>query len=195
MIGTKIEMQYELMGYGIPVSHIPATESGAIKLKNHNQWLRIRKLREKDPTAHANICECPSLNDVLFRRAGSCIAHPGNSIYTNLIESKKAEHTNSSQTEKSAITWSIVEDVERRAGRFFVWSTKQTCWVEMTDRSEIRQKVAMSIRDFNRESKAVEKRQSNKSSTLAFERQDGNKRKRESLEAFDELFSLCNTTF
>ena len=101
LIGTKIEMQYKLMGYGIPVSHIPATDTGAVKVKNHNQWLRIRKLLEKDPTAHANICECPSLNDVLFRRAGSCIAHPGNAIYTNLIESKKAEHTNSSQTDIS----------------------------------------------------------------------------------------------
>lgn len=117
--GTKIEMQYTLLGYGIPVSHIPATDTGVVKVKNHNQWLRIRKQLEKDPTSHVNICECPGLNDVLFRRAGSCLAHPGNTIFKNLIESKKDQHTNSNQTEKRDIAWSIVEDVERRNGRFF----------------------------------------------------------------------------
>ena len=65
----------------------------------------------------------------------------------------------------------------------------------MVDRSEVRQKVAMSMRDFNRKSNAAENHQSNKSSTLAFERQDGNKRKRKNLEGIDELFSRCNTMF
>eukprot|EP00537_Pseudo-nitzschia_pungens_P004895 CAMPEP_0172360306 /NCGR_PEP_ID=MMETSP1060-20121228/4361_1 /TAXON_ID=37318 /ORGANISM="Pseudo-nitzschia pungens, Strain cf. cingulata" /LENGTH=492 /DNA_ID=CAMNT_0013082265 /DNA_START=259 /DNA_END=1738 /DNA_ORIENTATION=- len=147
--GTKLEMQYRLMGYGIPVSHIPATDTGVVKVRNHSQWLRLRKLIENNPCAYADVCECPGLNDVLFRRAGSCLSHPGNSRFKNLLESKKEVHANSNQTEKRDIAWSIVEEIENRNGRFFAWDTKRTCWVLMRDRGEVRQKVAMSIRDFN----------------------------------------------
>lgn len=169
MSGTKTEMRYKLMSYGIPVSQIPDTDRGAVKLKNHIQWLKIRKMIENDPIARASLCECPGVNDVLFRRAGSCLAHPGNSQFKDLIESKKAEHESSNQTEKRDISWSIVEEVESRSGRFFKWSTGQTCWVQMKDRSEIRLKVAMSIRDFNRQSKATKNLQSTKSSTSVFQ--------------------------
>jgi len=176
--GAKVEMRYILMGYGIPVAHIPDTDTGAVKLKNHLQWLKMRKLIESDPANHANICECPGVNDVLFRRAGSCTAHPGNSLFKNLIESKKEEHKSSNQTEKRDISWSIVEEIERRKGRFFKWNTDYTCWTQIMDRAEIRLKVAMSIRDFNRQSRAAENRQSTKSSTKAFQRDDERKRKR-----------------
>ena len=192
LLGTKIEVQYKLMGYGIPVSHIPATDTGAIKVKNHNQWLKNRKKIEKGSFDHSTICECPGLNDVLFRRAGSCLAHPGNALFKNLLESKKEEHMNSNQTEKRDIAWSIVDDIEKRNGRFFKWNTKETYWMQITDRSEIRQKVAMSIRDFNRQTKAVQNYQSTKSSTDAFEHQDGNKRKRMD---FESIFSRRRTPF
>ncbi len=173
------------MGYGIPVSHIPDTDTGAVKVKNHLQFLKVRKLIENDPIAAAGICECPGINDVLFRRAGSCMAHPGNSRFKNLIEAKKEEHIVSNQTEKKEITLSIVEEIERRNGRFFKWDKKQTCWVRMTDRSEIRLKVAMSIRDFNRQSRAVQNCQSTRSSTVLFQPESEKKRKRKNVESCD----------
>jgi len=190
--GTKLEMQYKMMGYGIPVSQIPATDTGVVKVKNYNQWLRTRRLVEKDPTANAQICECPGLNDVLFRRAGSCLAHPGNARFKNMLESKKEKHVNSNQTEKRDIAWSIVELVECKNGRFLSWDTKKTCWMIMTDRVEIRQKVAMSIRDFNLQSKAAENQQSYQSSTNAFQHHDGKKRK---LDSTENIFSPCNIGF
>ena len=170
-------MRYKLIGFGIPASHIPDTDTGAVKVKNHIQWLKVRKLLENNPMAAANICECPGINDVLFRRAGSCMAHPGNSRFKNLIEAKKDEHKASNQKEKKEISISIVEHIERQNGRFFKWCTRQTCWVQMTDRSEIRLKVAMSIRDFNRQAKAVQNRQSYISSTDIFQPKYENKRK------------------
>lgn len=182
--GTKTEMKYKMLGYGIPISFIPDTDTGAVKLKNHSQWLRIRKLIENDPDLRTDICECPGMNDVLFRRAGSCSAHPGNAWFKNVLEAKKDEHKTSNQTEKRDISWSIVEDVERRNGRFFKWDTSQTCWIQMTDRSEIRLKVAMSIRDFNRQSRAIENRQSMKSSTDVFHAARNKKRKTESGSCF-----------
>ena len=169
-------MRYKLMGFGIPVSLLPETDSGVVKVKNHTQWLKLRKLLESDPIANANICECPGLNDVLFRRAGTCRTHPGNVIFKNLLESIQDEHNNSNQSEKRDISWSVVKEVESRNGRFFKWCTNPTCWIRMTDRSEIRLKVAMSIRDFDRHARAVRSRQSTKSSTDTF--CNGNKRKR-----------------
>lgn len=171
-------MKYKLMSYGIPVSLIPETENGIIKTKNHTQWLRIRRMIESDPVARANLCECPCMNDVLFRRAGSCMAHPGNSAFKDFIESMKDEHEKGNQTEKRRITMSIVEIVERRKGRFFKWSTEQSCWLQLVDRSEIRQKVAMSIRDFNKQAKATQNRQSTKSSTSLFQVDYDNKKKK-----------------
>lgn len=183
VLGTKTEMRYKLMGFGIPVSLLPDTDTGVVKVKNHIQWLKIRKQLEGDPIAQANICECPGLNDVLFRRAGTCLTHPGNFIFKNLLESIKDEHNNSNQSEKRDISWSIVKDIESRNGRFFKWCTNTTCWIRMTDRSEIRLKVAMSIRDFNRHERAVQNSQSTKSSTNAFCNE--NKRKRKNPENTD----------
>jgi len=181
--GTQTEMRYKLMGFGIPVSLLPDTDTGVVKVKNHIQWLKIRKQLEGDPIAQANICECPGLNDVLFRRAGTCLTHPGNFLFKNLLESIKDEHNNSTQSEKRDISWSIVKDIESRNGRFFKWCTNTTCWIRITDRSEIRLKVAMSIRDFNRHARAVQNSQSTKSSTNAFCNE--NKRKRKNPENTD----------
>ncbi len=171
-------MKYKMMSYGIPVSYIPETENGVIKTKNHAQWLRIRRMKENDPIARASICECPGMNDVLFRRAGSCEAHPGNSAFKDFIAAIKDEHEKGNQREKRNITMSVVELVESRKGRFFKWSKAQTCWVQLVDRSEIRSKVAMMIRDFNRQSRATQNRQSFKSSTSLFQEDYENKRKR-----------------
>ena len=184
MVGGKTEMRYKLMSYGIPVLQIPETENGAVKLKNHAQWLKVRKVLETNPVARANITDCPCINDVLFRRAGSCMSHPGNSLFRDLIESKKAEHERSNQTEKRGISMSIVETIENRNGRFFRWDTKQTCWLRIVDRSEIRLKVAMSIRDFNKQAKAVQNRQSTKSSTSLFKTEYENTRKRKCLSCY-----------
>jgi hypothetical protein len=61
----------------------------------------------------------------------------------------------------------------------------------MEDRSEIRLKVAMSIRDFNRSNtKTIQQPQSTKSDTPVFERQDGKKRK-----SIDGLSRCVNNTF
>jgi len=191
--GTKTEMQYSLMGYGIPVEHIPATETGAVKTKYHFQWLRLRKLIETDPSTHANVCESPGINDVLFRRAGVCTAHPGNVMFKCLLESRKVEHSISTQTEKRDVVWSIVEYVGSRGGSFYAWDAKQCWWTKMEDKSEIRRKVAVSIRDFNsRNTKTIQQPQCTKSDTLVFERQDGKKRKRKSINGLSRCVNIIS---
>lgn len=164
-MGEHQELAYKLMGFGIPVQLLPTTGSGAIKTKNYAQWLKTRQLLEKhafnSPTTQpANLVgaiECPPLNDVLYERTKPCNFHPGNSRFKGLIEERKEEHTQLSQTEKRNFAWSIVEEIEKRNGRFLTWDRKGGFWVQLRDRSEIRQKVATSLRDFNKHSRAVAK--------------------------------------
>eukprot|EP00531_Pseudo-nitzschia_arenysensis_P001799 CAMPEP_0116136280 /NCGR_PEP_ID=MMETSP0329-20121206/11637_1 /TAXON_ID=697910 /ORGANISM="Pseudo-nitzschia arenysensis, Strain B593" /LENGTH=536 /DNA_ID=CAMNT_0003631131 /DNA_START=145 /DNA_END=1755 /DNA_ORIENTATION=+ len=163
--GQRQELAYKLMGFGIPIQLLPTTESGVIKTKNHNQWFKMRQLLEKhagnSPTTQpANLIgaiECPALNDVLYERTKPCNFHPGNSRFKGIIEEKKEEHTMLSQTGKRDFAWSIVEEIEMRNGRFLRWDRASGFWVQLRDRSEIRLKVATSLRDFNKHSRAVAK--------------------------------------
>jgi len=43
MDGLTLETQYKLMTFGIPVSELPITSTGAIKTKHHMQWIKTRK--------------------------------------------------------------------------------------------------------------------------------------------------------
>ena len=155
------------MGYGIPIQLLPTTESGAIKTKNHMQWLKTRQLLEKHADNAGNITttpcelvdaiECPALNDVLYERSKPCQFHPGNGQFKGLIEAKKEEHALLTQTGKRDFAWSIVDEVEKLNGRFLTWDRRNGYWILIQDRSEIRLKVATSLRDFNKHSRALTK--------------------------------------
>lgn len=163
--GERQELSYKLMGFGIPVQLLPTTESGVIKTKNHVQWFKTRQLLEKrmsdnptiQPGEFFGAIECPALNDVLYERSKPCMFHPGNSRFKGLIEAKKEEHGMLTQSGKRDFAWSIVEEVEKRRGRFLTWDRKNGFWIQLRDRSEIRLKVATSLRDFNKHSRAVAK--------------------------------------
>jgi hypothetical protein len=163
--GERQELSYKLMGFGLPVQLLPTTESGAIKTKNHTQWFKTRQLLEKtastNPTTQPGnllgAIECPAVNDVLYERTKPCMFHPGNIRFKGLIEEKKEEHALLSQTGKRDFAWTIVAEVEVRNGRFLTWDRKSGFWIQLRDRSEIRLKVATSLRDFNKHSRAVAK--------------------------------------
>lgn len=162
--GERQELSYKLMGFGIPVQLLPTTESGVIKTKNHMQWFKSRQLLEKHASKNSSTTpcelfgaiECPALHDVLYERNKPCIYHPGNGLFKNLIEAKKEEHSHLTQTGKRDFTWSIVREVENNHGRFLTWD-RRGFWVQLRDRSEIRLKVATSLRDFNKHSRALNK--------------------------------------
>lgn len=178
--GERLELQYQLMGYGIPVNLIPTTGTGTLKTKVFVQWVKSRKLLETfgkkgDPEVSLKM-ECPGVCDVIFRSAGkSCMLNPGNVAFRGTFEQYHFEHMRAGQTEKRNLVWKIVEEIETKDGRFLVWD-KRGWWTPLTDRTEIRNKVAISLRGYNKQRKADENRQYFKSSTTAFEGQDGKKR-------------------
>lgn len=163
--GERQELSSKLLCYGIPVQLLPTTESGVIKTKNHIQWFKTRLLLEKYASKHittqpaklVGAIECPTINDVLYERTKPCMFHPGNSRFKGLIEAKKEEHALLSQTGKRDFAWSIVQEVEKRNGRFLTWDRKSGFWIQLRERSEIRLKVATSLRDFNKHSRVVPK--------------------------------------
>jgi hypothetical protein len=175
------------MGYGIPIELLPVTETGNVKCKNLQQWIKVRKALER-PTSSADsallktscqLIECPGLNDVVFRFGTSYLSHPGNVMFLGLIESKIDEHSSSSQEEKRDITWWVIEQVQNeRKGRFLAWNGKTGSWSIVIDQMQIRNKVALCFRELRKKRMAHQNCQESQSSTFRFERQDGNKRKR-----------------
>jgi len=179
--GLYTEWQYQLMGYGIPIDLLPISPTGNIKTLMLQQWIRVRKMKEsqfgqekKDLPPGSddsddssvvpcnNAIECPNLNDVVFRPGKSYMVHPGNVMFRSLIESKIDEHFAATRSEKAAIAWSIVREVELKGGRFLKWDNRGW-WTEFEDRSEIRYKIPTYFRDFTRNKKARKQRMKQKS--------------------------------
>merc|ERR1712232_310638 len=75
----------------------------------------------------------------------------------------------------------LIEEVEMAGGRFLKWDNRGY-WTEMKDRETIHTKVAISIRDFKYKTKAQRNRQTNSSYTYLFQCQDGNKRRKTSID-------------
>jgi hypothetical protein len=107
------------------------------------------------------------------------MCHPGNVMFLGIIECKIEDHANASQEGKKAITWSVIEEVEKeRKGRFLSWDSKLGSWTVLTDRNLVRSKIAVCFREQKKRSKARQNPQVNDSSTSKFQRQDGSKRRR-----------------
>ena len=170
-----MELQYLVKGYGIPVDHIPLTETGNVKTQNLRLWLKLRSTLEegKDLTSSSsfNIIECPGSNDVLFRPSKLIKGHPGNVNFHSLIE---YHHENGLGV--TAGSKKIVAEISKDNGRILVWD-KRGWWTILTDPSQMLFKVSVSYRDYKKKNKA--KIQIHNSSTFAFQQlQDGKKRKR-----------------
>jgi len=144
------------------------------------------------------IVECPESNDVIFRRGKSMTYHPGNVMFQSMIESRLQEHTDANQAGKMAIVLSLIQYIQQeKGGRFLTWDSRNNWWLDMMTISmsgsynspsgifqaqelEIQSKVGYAFRDFKKKLKKMEQQgvQVSKSSTYAFQRQDGSKRKR-----------------
>jgi len=179
--GEGLAVQYSLHGYGIPVDLIPVTEAGNVKTKNHQQWIKVRRMKERNCTDSPDeAVECPCLNDVIFRIGDSYLHHPGNVMFRGLIEARYEAYTSAGRNEKIAITWSLVDEVLNRNGRFLVWDAQW--WSVLHDREKMREKVAGAFKNQKRKLKSLSNTQTFESSTYEFERQDGHKRKRTNVE-------------
>lgn len=106
--------------------------------------------------------------------------HPGNLLFRNLVESKYEEHEYAqTQSAKVDITRAVIAEIlVERGGRFVVWDKDLGWYVQLTNESQIREKVAVYMREFKKRVRAMGNHQVNESSTEKFQQQNGGKRRR-----------------
>lgn len=163
------------------VDLLPLTDTGNVKTKQLMQWIKVRKAIEEElaKTGSTTIIECPFKHDVIIRFGKAYTDHPGTIMFRNILENHYEEHfLATSKENKVAVTWKVVHDVERQGGRFLVWDNRGW-WVELKDRSMVRAKVAVSMKDHTKRIQAIRNIQSSLCCTYQFERQDLRKRKRD----------------
>jgi len=180
--GERVEVQYMLKGYGIPVELIPLTDTGNIKTIYLKQWIKLRKtldaMYEDGNPSNVSIIECPRSNDVLFRPGTSVSCHPGNVRFRCLLENTTSPDHAPFKLTQAQMAEQLIQEVESKGGKFLKWD-KRGYWIEIADRMHVHTKVALSIRDFKYKSKMQQSnRQNNESYTYLF-CQEGSKRKRE----------------
>lgn len=154
-VANYAEVRKNLSSYGIPVSFIPATQSGAVKKGELKKWLKLQRRIDDLETAEESFphTECPGSNDVVFRPGSSMIANPGNVMFRSLIESKVQEVIANSdkkmqQKTKEDIAMEIINEIsQRRNARFLWWDNSNGCWVEFDDIQQVKSKVAITYRD------------------------------------------------
>jgi len=117
-------------------------------------------------------------------------------MFQSLIEARLEEHTEVNQAGKVTIVLSLIQHIQQeKRGRFLTWDAKNNWWLDMmtipmigthnspggifsAQELEIQSKVSYAFRDFRKKMSKQEKPQVSISSTYAFERQDGAKKKR-----------------
>lgn len=199
-----MDVLYSLMGYGIPVDTLPIDEvNQTVKTKNQVSFIRVREKIEakrfdffnssnngrsecssdgsttSEGSNRPSMIECPSLNDVIFRSGKSYMSHPGNMMFRGLIEQHIGEHNAATQDRKKNLTWQVIDEVEHLGGRFLEYDRSLGTWMELTDRSAIRHKIATYFKEFRRKIKAQQRIQTRQSSTHVFEAQDGRMSKKQ----------------
>lgn len=186
--GSATKCKYDLMSYGVPVDVFPVTETGNVKAKNQQQWLKARRAIEKYDDQHGRAktensgdgrpIECPRLDDVCFRYGMSYQWHKGNARFRELLEAHMDEHDNAvSIDEKVAITRNVLDELDKWDCRFLSWE-RQGWWVEITERNAKRIKVAVAMKEHKKRIQARQNCQTSDSSTGKFEAFDRRKRKR-----------------
>mmetsp|Transcript_10674 Transcript_10674/g.25291 ORF Transcript_10674/g.25291 Transcript_10674/m.25291 type:complete len:490 (+) Transcript_10674:246-1715(+) len=169
-IGHPTELQYLVKGYGIPVDHIPLTETGNVKTQNLRVWMKLRTSVEGDKDPATKIIECPGSNDVLFRPSKLIKRHPGNVKFQSLIESYHEIGMGVTAASKEIVVTIIQDD-----GRILAWD-KRGWWTVVTDPTQMQFKVSVSLRDYKKKNRA--KDQVSDSSTFVFQQQKGGKKRR-----------------
>ena len=159
-VGDELEMRYRLKSYGIPIELLPITETGSIKITNHNHWIKTRKHIEQGIDNNTvEIVECPGSNDVVFRQGTSSMENPGNVRCRDLILSlmeHRENAINSSGSNEAAIIHNEIVDrlmdtIERhKKTRLLEWDKHRGTWTQMFNKPKAKQKVSVLLHSIDK---------------------------------------------
>ena len=155
--GTNMEIKYNLMTFGLPMSAFSIDTNGKFDGTAHLRWMAAKRkaeaLSQKAKQTNGDkedrlvpLIVVPNRNDVLLGRGKVIQEHPGNLRYRHLIESNRDRYENSSKFEKTAVAEVIVRLIKEANGRFLKQGEDCTGWVEVDD-SISRDKVAHAFRN------------------------------------------------
>lgn len=119
--GTHLEVQYELLGFGIPSSALPFNSDGVIRRKDHLNFLKMRRAQEEriqNGEMDLEFIIVPSGNDVLFGRGKPVQSHKGNLRLAFLVEEQLGAYLVGGRKEKIAIAKCVHQAMKKDSARF-----------------------------------------------------------------------------
>jgi hypothetical protein len=134
------------MAFGFPVSALPVTYEGEVKLAAHTRWITKRLVKEKQLKQGLDFhgIDLPGLNDVLLGRGKTVQDHCGNLKMRYIIEIYMDRYKTAPKLAKSDVSADVVKEVKIHGGRFLK-RNNDVWWVEVTDEAA-REKVSMTFR-------------------------------------------------
>jgi hypothetical protein len=115
LVGSLLEVLYELMGYGI-AGIIPLGDDGQIEKEVMAQWIQRRQEIESSLISEKIIVSQPE--DVLLGRGKKAHAFPGNLKFRSKIEANCYTYDKSSKFEKSVLIEMVLRSIKDTGGRF-----------------------------------------------------------------------------
>jgi hypothetical protein len=168
--GSVIETNYILQNeYGVLSEEIPRTETGRVKLKCHNEWIKCRtKLEAKKCQALLSSSslsssslwrfegvECPDFQSIAIRSGGKMFGHPPNKVFRSYLKEKEDKQQKASnRTDKRNVITEIIDEIQALGFVYVKWSSNDGYYLPLKDPDEIREYVATSLRDQMKRSKA-----------------------------------------
>ena len=145
--GTHTEAQYSLMAFGVPVSALPVTYEGEVKLQAHQRWISKRLVKEKilQEGKEFRGIDLPGVNDVLLGRGKTVQDHCGNLKMRYIIEMYMDKYKHAAKLHKCEVSSEVVREVQKHGGLFLKRSDDNGWWVEVSD-DAAREKVSMTFR-------------------------------------------------
>jgi hypothetical protein len=154
-IGTRTEIMYSLLSFGLPVDLIPYSESGTIKKTNLNRWIAKYIARDKELNKNGGIfsgVDLPSRNDVLHGKGKPFQNHPGNGHLRGLVESNIDEYQAAFESvDKMNVVYKVFSQIKATSGRFLE-KDDDGWWRESHDVDAV-DKVRMLFQRTNRKEK------------------------------------------
>lgn len=168
-LGTRMECVYALNSYGIPAHALPIDVHDEIKVKQHLEFLKMRKhqeawiqegrLRKLHDDEEQNkrirnskscVVVVPAMTDVLLGRGKPIFSHRGNATLHMMVKASLPRYEACQIRGKAKVSQSVVDDIkDNYGGRFLKQHSETGIWLVVDD-DTARLKVSSLFRTIKR---------------------------------------------
>lgn len=133
--GKHTEWIYTLMTFGFPYDLIPLDATYNMKIKNHTEYLSMRKAAEalavRGLDKDVQVTDLPTKRDVLLGKGKPIQFSAGNMLLFANVESELERYYNGSSKERTALIEEILNRVKASGGHFL--SKASGIWTAVGD--------------------------------------------------------------